>query len=102
MHEQQAVEQCRAESQKTCWHYVPGVFRERFVSPFEQYADRVGQRFTVVRQTQALKPAADEEDGAEDMYLIRFEDGTEIEAFGHEVCVWDAGAVCGNPCYSNQ
>jgi hypothetical protein len=81
----QTIEQCQEESRKHVWDHTPGVFRERFVSPYEQYADRIGQKFAVVKQTQELAPDADEPQ--EDMYLIRFEDGTEITAWGIEVCV---------------
>jgi hypothetical protein len=35
-------------------------------------------------------PAEDED--CEGMYRVRFEDGTEIEAWGLEVCVWDQEA----------
>ena len=100
MTEEEATEACRAESRKHVWPYVPGVFRERFVSPFEQYADRVGQRFTV------LKEYAEEElygeggmlrgwEPGDTMYRIRFTDGTEIDAWGEEVCVQDTEYVEG-------
>lgn len=84
---------CRLESATTkVWGYTPGVFRDRFVSPYEQYRDRIGRRFTVIR-TWTLKEVADEcgvaEEEAGDMYDIRFEDGAQIVAWGEEVCVVD-------------
>lgn len=57
-------------------------FRSRFVSPWEQHADRVGQRFTVTG------PAPEEDCDREDvgrMWSIRFDDGTEITAWPEEV-----------------
>lgn len=71
----------------TVLNYHEGNFRQYFTSPFEQYASHVGKPFIVVEQTQFSKPETEDSDPLEDMYLIRFEDGTEIEAFGHEVCV---------------
>ena len=70
-------------------HYHEGQFRQFFTSPFEQYAEHIGKPFTVVKETRPGKPETDESEAEDDMYLIRFEDGTEIEAFGHEVCVLD-------------
>jgi hypothetical protein len=92
--DEREIEAAREESFKTSWPYVPGVFRKRFVSPFDQYADRVGQRFTVVRtytpaETAALCGVPEEE--AQEMYRIRFEDGTEIDAWAEEVCVASDG-----------
>lgn len=57
-------------------------FRSRFVSPYEQYADRIGQRFVVT----GLAPEADydrEEVGR--MWSIRFGDGYETTAWPEEV-----------------
>lgn len=73
----------------TVLYYREGQFRQFFTSPFQQYAEHVGKPFTVVREIRPLTLATDETEGEDDMYLIRFEDGTEIEAFGHEVCVLD-------------
>jgi len=73
----------------TTLHYENDQFRQFFTSPFDQYAEHVGKAFTVIKKTQEFKNATDHEEGKEDMYLIRFEDGTEIEAFGHEVCILD-------------
>jgi len=77
-------EQAKADAALTVFDYYPGVFRKYFTSPFEQYADRVGQPFTVLRSLQ--DEGMDGDEWVEDMYTIRFEDGEEIEAWGHEVC----------------
>jgi len=86
MTDQEAVQLCREENNKVDWPYVPDVFRERFVSPFEQYADRVGQRFTILGRDLESEEKLDQH---EFMYRIRFEDATEITALGEEVCVAD-------------
>ncbi len=57
--------------------------RPAFDSPYEQHRDRIGQPFTLVR-------TIDEPDETHDrevlpMYLIRFADGVEIEAWPEEV-----------------
>ncbi len=74
--------------------YKPGVFRSFFTTPFEQYKEHLGEHFTVVKQL----PDSEAEEGGqgEDMYLIRFDDGTEIEAWGHEVCVLNYRKCLGN------
>jgi len=56
-------------------------FRETFTTPYSQYADREGQPFAVIRQLSDKK--RDPEVGV--LYLIRFEDGTEIHAWPEEV-----------------
>ena len=71
------------------FHYEDKVFRQFFTTPFEQYKTYVGESFEVVRQIQELKFATDDEDGEDDMYVIRFNDGVEIEAYGHEICQLD-------------
>lgn len=82
------VQKAKMESVKHVWNYVPGEFRERFVSPYEQYADRIGQPFTVVETV----PADPDDEESVAMYRIRFEDGEVIEAWGEEVCIEDADA----------
>lgn len=56
-------------------------FKEVFDSPYEQYIDKVGQKFKVLRNL------TDEERDPEvgTMYEIQFEDGTIIEAWPEEV-----------------
>lgn len=55
-----------------------------FVSPYEQYAERNGQNYEVVK-------VFDEDDDEHDisevgvMYRIRFDDGEEIEAWPEEL-----------------
>lgn len=66
--------------------YEDGVYRRYFTTPYDENRERVGQPFIVLKQIQKLKMATDEEDGEDDMYLIQFEDGKEVQAFGHEVC----------------
>ena len=58
-------------------------FRETFVSPYEQYADRVGQKFTVLRELTDEEVGDPSEVGT--MYQILFEDGKEIPAWPEEV-----------------
>ena len=70
---------------KTVWNYIPGVFRETFDSPFEQYEDRIGQRFTVIGKVDVTP----NDPGSQELYRIRFADGAEIEAWPEEVCVED-------------
>lgn len=60
-------------------------FRTHFASPYEQHRDRVGQRFSPVRVIDA--PDASHDSEALPMYVIRFEDGTEIEAWPEEVAL---------------
>lgn len=56
--------------------------RETFDSPYDQYAERRGQPFEVVCElTEA--DGIDTEVGP--MYLIRFADGIEIQAWPEEV-----------------
>lgn len=80
---QQAV----LDARLTCLHYYDGIHRKYFTSPFSQFADRVGQSFEVLRCTQPMRPATDDEEGQEDLYEIRFADGETITVFGHEVCL---------------
>lgn len=84
---QDTPEMAKRDAAITSLHYHEGQFRQFFTSPFKQYAEHIGKPFTVVKQIREMKCAPENEDGEDDMYLIRFEDGTEIEAFGHEVCV---------------
>lgn len=63
--------------------------RETFETPFEQYRDRVGQRFTVLRKItkRNITKAEREEYDLEclPMYKIRFEDGHETSAWPEEI-----------------
>ena len=54
-----------------------------FRTDFDQYRDRDGERFTFVR----VVDTPDEHHDAEvlPMYVIRFDDGVEIEAWPEEV-----------------
>ena len=71
----------------TVLHYMEGVFRSHFTSPFEQYHKHVGKPFTVLHRIRPSRAESSRHDAEDDMYMIRFADGTEIEAFGHEVCI---------------
>lgn len=64
-------------------NYTPGNFRKTFRTPFEQYAHRIGHEFKVVRELSTEEKNLDVD---EPMYLIRFGDGSEIVAWGEEVC----------------
>lgn len=62
------------------------VQRETFDSPYQEYADRVGQPFELVGEVDPSEPGHEhdpEEVGV--LYRIRFEDGTEIDAWPEEV-----------------
>jgi hypothetical protein len=80
-------DKAKQDAALTSLDYKHGEFRKYFTSPYDQYKEHIGKAFTVIRQTQSLKLATDEEEGKDDMYLIKLETGEEIEAFGHEVCV---------------
>ena len=61
--------------------------RPTFHTPYEQFADRIGQKFTILREITEPDDTHDAE--VLPMYVIRFEDGHEIEAWPEEI---DAGA----------
>jgi len=83
-------EKARQDAALTNLWYHEDQFREFFTSPFDQYKDRIGQRFTVLgHDTEAEQDVVDGGGNFEEMYKIRFEDGTEITAWGHEVCLLD-------------
>jgi len=63
------------------------MFREKFTSPYEQYRERIGQNFTVLGVI--TEPDTTHDVECLPIYCIRFEDGTEIEAWPEEV---EAGA----------
>ena len=58
-------------------------FRTHFTSPYDQHRARVGQPFTHVRTIDT--PDNDHDAEVLPMHVIRFEDGTEIEAWPEEV-----------------
>lgn len=62
--------------------YAEEGFLETFVSPYEQYKDRIGQHFEV------LRPISVEDNDLECLprWVIRFKDGAEIEAWPEEIC----------------
>jgi hypothetical protein len=81
-------DQERARFPNPC-DYTPGNFRQTFRSPFEQYAHRIGNRFTVIyayTPEELSRMQGLPEDETDPMYRIRFEDGAEIDAWGEEVC----------------
>lgn len=55
----------------------------KFHTPYEQYADREGQEFELVRTI--TEPDATHDAEVLPMYVIRFSDGVEIEAWPEEV-----------------
>lgn len=71
--------------------YQPDIFRTTFWSPYDQYADLNGQRFRVLRPLVAGEEFDPEPHGTgqgiNHMYLIRFEGGNTLHAWGEEVCV---------------
>jgi hypothetical protein len=56
--------------------------RFTFTSPFEQYGSRVGQAATVLGP---VDPDTYDADECGPMWHVRFEDGTEIEAWPEEI-----------------
>ncbi len=58
-------------------------YRLSFTTPYDQYANREGQPFTVLRVIDQPDEAHDAE--VLPMYVIRFTDGLEIEAWPEEV-----------------
>lgn len=59
------------------------VFRETFTTPFDQYSERKGQAFKVIRKL--TEPDDDHDEEVLPMYIIEFLDGVQIEAFPDEV-----------------
>lgn len=57
--------------------------RETFQSPFDQFADRVGQPYTYLGAITEPDNGHDEE--VLPMYRIRFADGVEIETWPEEI-----------------
>lgn len=64
--------------------------RETFWTPYSQYEARAGQAFDVVRVITEADATHDDE--VLPMYVIRFTDGTEIEAWPEEVLDDQLGA----------
>ena len=64
-------------------------YRKTFTTVFEQYHDRIGQSFTVLRKvTRRNMTARDKREydiEALPMYKIRFEDGHEASAWPEEI-----------------
>ncbi len=61
------------------------MFSGIFVSQYAQYKDRVGQHLMVLRSL--TDEERDPEVGC--MYRIRFDDGTEIDAWPEEILPWE-------------
>lgn len=57
--------------------------RDTFTTPFDQYANREGQRFNVLAKI--TEPDEDHDAEVLPMYRIRFDDGFEIDAWPEEV-----------------
>lgn len=62
-------------------HIQPGL-EFGFTSPYDQHADRIGQLATVISQ---VDPKTYDYDECGPLYLVRFADGTEIEAWPEEI-----------------
>lgn len=82
-----STQQAQRDAKISSFDYQEGVFRQFFTTPFEQYAEHIGKQFEVVKQTRPGQDETDKQEAEDDMYLIRFLDGLEIDTFGHEVCV---------------
>ena len=76
-------EKAKADSQFRTLNYHEDRFRQYFCSPWEQHADKVGQKFEVIGPVDESELEPD----SENMYHIQFEDGSKIQAFAHEICV---------------
>ena len=55
----------------------------RFESPYDQYRERNGQTIEIVRRIEEADAEHDEE--VLPMFIVRFEDGEEIEAWPEEI-----------------
>jgi len=62
---------------------LTGRIRKRFWTPFEQFAERIGQRFIVLRKI--TKPDVTHDPDVLPMYAIRFADGFRTDAWPEEV-----------------
>lgn len=72
--------------------YTEGDYRKIFWSPYQEFAERVGESFELVK---VLPGEAEDCDGEPyDMYRIKFQDGTEITAWPEEVF---NGTIDGKP-----
>lgn len=68
-------------------YHIPNTVRKQFITPFEQYKDKNRQSFEIVKQL------PDSE--GESMFRIKFQDGTEIDAWGHEIQEHETYCLCG-------
>lgn len=57
--------------------------KETFQSPYEQYAERNGQAFEIIQEINI--PDHDHDGEVLPMYVVRFPDGEEIEAWPEEL-----------------
>ena len=81
------AEQAKLDVKLRCFDHKPAEFRQFFTSPYEQYAERVGESFKVLGpNTQVDAEIISDGGNPEDTYNIEFADGTTITAWGHEVC----------------
>lgn len=58
------------------------MFAKTFWTPYTQYKDKIGQSFEVIGKKD---PSTYDYDEVGDMWLIRLEDGSEIEAYPEEI-----------------
>ena len=70
---------------------IPGTVRTQFVTPFDQHKARNGQSFKVISQL----PDSEGNEEGESMFLIEFQDGTQIQAWGHEIQEHETFCECG-------
>lgn len=82
--------QAYRDAEITNFDYQQGVFRKYFTTPFKQYKKYIGEPFEVMQPTQLNATRhcndADVHDDEDVFYIIRFNDGMQITAFGHEIC----------------
>lgn len=56
--------------------------RDTFTTPFDQYASKEGQSFEIIEQ---IDPSTYDYDECGEMYIVRLEDGEEIEVWPEEI-----------------
>lgn len=73
--------QAEDDARLTSFFYDKTKFRKYFTTPYQQYAKYIGMPFKVIR-----RDAKASKEAGEDIFLIKFADGTKISAWGLEVC----------------
>lgn len=69
-------------------------FSKRFLPTYDEYEERHGEEFEVLHKLTPEEVGPDYEEVG-DMYLIRFADGTEVNAWPEEVTAEYAASMAG-------